>query len=202
MSGSKLPIVSRTRGKPALAIGLRPELSPDYRAALPPSAKGYDGYAVAVVPATRKAPACIVIAGDNSRGVIYGVFDVLERLGCRWSDPAQESAPPETVPQRTTLSLPASSWAVASPDEYRICKRSEWISGMRTAPALRQLDWVMKARYNGIGWQAAGTPIETQHRQLADSGLLAELARRDLLVETNSSSGTATNLPASPPEGH
>ena len=36
MSGCKLPIVTRTRSKPALAIGLRPELSPEDRAALPP----------------------------------------------------------------------------------------------------------------------------------------------------------------------
>ena len=107
------------------------------------------------------------------------------------------------MPQQATLSLPAGSWAVASPDAYRICKRSEWFSGMRTASALQQFDRAMKARYNGIGWQAdTGTPIETQYQQLADSGLLAELARRDLLVETNSSPGTATNLPASPSEGH
>src|SRR5215469_8127567 len=32
ISGSKLPIVKRARGKPAFAIGLRPELSPSDRA--------------------------------------------------------------------------------------------------------------------------------------------------------------------------
>jgi hypothetical protein len=183
MSGCKLPIVNRTHGKPALAVGLRPELSPDYRAALPPPAQGYDGYAVAVVPATRKTPACIVIAGDNSRGVIYGVYDVLERLGCRWFYPNQDATDPEVVPQRPTLSLPAGSWAVASPMKYRICNGSEWFFEMQTAPALKQLEWAMKARYNAIGWQAdTHTPLEIQYRQLADSGLLAELAKRDMLL--------------------
>lgn len=183
MSGFKLPIVNRTRGKPAIAIGLRPELSPDYRAALPPPARGYDGYAVAVVPATRKAPACIVIGGENSRSVVYGIYDVLERLGCRWFYPAQDGADPEVVPQQATLSLPAGSWAVASPMKYRICNGSEWFFEMQAAPALKQLEWAMKARYNAMGWQAdTHTPLESQYRQLAESGLLAELAKRDMLL--------------------
>ena len=183
ISGCKLPIVKRVRGKPALAIGLRPELAPDDRALLPPPAKGYDGYAVAVVPATRKTPARIVIAGDNSRGVIYGVYDVLERLGCRWFYPTQDAADPEVVPKQSTLSLLAGSWAVASPMKYRICNGSEWFFEMQAAPALKQLEWAMKARYNAMGWQAdTHTPLETQYRQLADSGLLAELAKRDMLL--------------------
>jgi hypothetical protein len=183
ISGCKLPIVKRVRGKPALAIGLRPELAPDDRALLPPPAKGYDGYAVAIVPATRKTPARIVIAGDNSRGVIYGVYDVLERLGCRWFYPTQDAADPEVVPRQATLSLPAGSWAVASPMKYRICNGSEWFFEMQAAPALKQLEWAMKARYNAMGWQAdTHTPLETQYQQLADGGLLAELSKRDMLL--------------------
>jgi len=183
MSGCKLPIVNRTRGKPAIAIGLRRELSPDYRAALPPPAEGYDGYSVAVVPATRKSPACIVIGGENSRGVIYGVYDVLERLGCRWFYSTQDAADPEVVPQQATLSLPAGSWAVASPMKYRICNGSEWFFEMQTAPALKQLEWAIKARYNAMGWQAdTHTPLEAQYQQLADRGLLAELAKRGMLL--------------------
>jgi len=71
---------------------------------------GHDGYALAVVQATRKTPARIVIAGDNSRGVIYGVYDLLERLGCRWFYPTEDPADPEVVPRRDILSLPAGSW--------------------------------------------------------------------------------------------
>jgi len=183
MRGCKLPIVNRTRSKPALAIGLRPELSSDYRNALPPSAPGYDGYAVAVVPATRKTPARIVIGGDNSRGVIYGVYDVLERLGCRWFYPTQDGSDPEVVPQQATLSLPPGAWAVASPMKYRICNGSEWFFEMQAAPALKQLEWAIKARYNAMGWQAdTHTPLEAQYQQLADRGLLAELAKRDMLL--------------------
>lgn len=183
ISRCNLTIVQRSRSKPALAVGLRPELAPEDRAALPPPAPGYDGYAVAVVPATRKNPARVVIAGDNTRGVIYGVYDVLERLGCRWFYPAEDAADPEIVPERARLALRAGSWAVASPMKYRVCNGSAWFFEMEAAPALKQLEWAMKARYNAMGWQAdTHTPLATQYQQLAESGLLAELAKRDLLL--------------------
>ena len=113
-SGCKLPIVQRVRRKPALAIGLRPELSPDDRAVLPPPAPGQDAYAVAVVPATRKTTARIVIAGNNPHGVVCGVRDVLERLGCR-SPSSAEDAKAMSAMRQDTILLPAGSWAVASP---------------------------------------------------------------------------------------
>ena len=183
ISGCKLPIVTRTRGKPAVAIGLRPELSPADRALLPPPAPGYDGYAIAIAPATAKTPARIVIAGDNARGVIYGVYDLLERLGCRWFYPTEDSADPEVVPRQDSVSLATGSWAVASPMKYRICNGSEWFFEMEAVAALKQLEWAMKARYNAMGWQAdTHTPLETQYRQLADTGLLAALKTRDMLL--------------------
>ncbi|HOX55368.1 MAG TPA: DUF4838 domain-containing protein [Candidatus Paceibacterota bacterium] len=183
ISGCKLAIVKRVRGKPALAVGLRPELSPKDRAVLPPAAKGYDGYAVAVVAGTPKTPARIVIAGDNARGVIYGIYDVLERLGCRWFYPTEDAADPEVVPVQSTISLPAGSWAVASPMKHRICNGSAWFFEMEAGPARKQIEWAMKARYNAMGWQAdTHTPLETQYRQLADTGLLAALKQRDMFL--------------------
>ena len=183
ITGCQLPLAKRTGTKPAFVIGLRDELLPADRGLLPASVVGYDGYAVAVQPAAGKAPARVVIAGDNARGVIYGVYDVLEHLGCRWFYPAQDPADPEVVPQRETISLPAGSWAVASPMKFRICNGSEWFFEMRKVPALQQLDWAMKARCNTMGWQAdTHTPLERQYQQLADYGLLAELKRRDMML--------------------
>ena len=80
MSGCELPIGGRPGSKPVFVIGLRAKLSRADRALLPPPAPGYDGYALVVRPAAGKTPARIVIAGDNGRGVIYGVYDLLERL--------------------------------------------------------------------------------------------------------------------------
>jgi hypothetical protein len=183
MALCKFPVVKTSRGKPALVIGLRNEILPEDRALLPPPASGYDGYAIAVRSATRKTPARIVIGGDNPRGVIYGVYDLFERFGCRWFYPTQDPNDPEVVPQLDSLSLPAGSWAVASPMKFRICNGSEWFFEMQAEPALKQLDWAMKARYNAMGWQAdTHTPLENQYRHLGDGGLLAELAKREMLL--------------------
>ena len=183
MTGCQLPITKRAGSKPAFVIGLRDKLSPADRGLLPPSAPGYDGYAIAVQPAAGKAPARIVIAGDNGRGVIYGVYDLLEHLGCRWFYPTEDPADPEVVPHEDTILLPAGSWAAASPMKFRICNGSEWFFEIRKVPALEQLDWAMKARYNTMGWQAdTHTPLEKQYQQLADYGLLAELQKRDMML--------------------
>jgi len=183
MALCRFPVVKTSRGKPAFVVGLRNEILPEDRALLPPSAPGYDGYAIAVRPATRKTPARIVIGGDNPRGVIYGVYDLLERCGCRWFYPAQDPADPEVVPQLDSLLLPTGSWAVASPMKFRICNGSEWFFEMQPEPALKQLDWAMKARYNAMGWQAdTHTPLEIQYRQLRENGLLAGLAKREMLL--------------------
>jgi Domain of unknown function (DUF4838)/Glycosyl hydrolase family 67 N-terminus len=183
ISGCELPIAKRPGSKPVLIIGLRDKLSPADRALVPPAALGYDGYAIAIQPSAGKTPARIVIAGDNGRGVIYGVYDLLERMGCRWFYPTEDAADPEVVPQQDTISLAAGSWAVASQMKYRICNGSEWFFEMRPVPALHQLEWAMKARYNAMGWQGdTHTPLEKQYQQLADYGLLAELKKRDMLL--------------------
>jgi hypothetical protein len=183
ITGCELPMTKRPGSKPAFVIGLRDRLSPADRALLPPAEPGYDGYAIAVCAPAGKTPAHIVIADDNGRGVIYGVYDLLEHLGCRWFYPTEDAADPEVVPQQDTISLPAGAWAVASPMKYRICNGSEWFFEIRPAPALKQLEWAMKARYNAMGWQAdSHTPLEKQYQQLADCGLLAELKKRDMML--------------------
>ena len=183
ITGCELPIARRQSRRPAIVLGLREELSPADRALLPLPATGYDGYAIAVHPAVGKTAARIVVAGGNQRGVIYGVYDLLERLGCRWFYPTEDAADPEVVPRQDTISLAAGSWAVASPMKYRICNGSEWFFQMQAAPALKQLEWAMKARYNAMGWQAdTSTPLEAQYRKLADTGLLVELTKRDMLL--------------------
>ncbi len=183
MAGCHIPISKASQSQPVIVIGLRGTLAKKDRELLPPPAAGYDGYSVCARPATSKTPARIVIGGDNARGVIYGIYDLLERFGCRWFYPTQDAADPEVVPQPVVLSLPAGSWAVASPMKYRICNGSEWFFEMQPEPARKQLEWAMKARYNAMGWQAdTHTPLTTQYRQLADAGVLGELAKRDMLL--------------------
>src|SRR4051812_1710885 len=45
---------------------------------LPPATSGHDGYRLLVRDDR------VVVDGATSRGVLYGVYDLLERLGCRW----------------------------------------------------------------------------------------------------------------------
>ncbi len=183
ITGCKLPIVKRTRGKPAFVVGLRNEISPEDRGLLPPAATGYDGYAVAASLGDKKKDARIVIAGENGRGVIYGVYDALERFGCRWFYPTEDTKDPEVVPRDNALSLDAGRWAVASPMKYRICNGSEWFFEINSGPALKQLDWAMKNRYNAIGWQGdTHTPLNEQYASLGSNGLARALAERELLL--------------------
>ena len=87
MNNVELSIARRTTAGPAVIVGLRKDLSIDDQRALPPPAQGYDGYAVV---ARGDAAPRIIVGGENGCGVVYGVYDLLERLGCRWFYPTQE----------------------------------------------------------------------------------------------------------------
>lgn len=168
---------------PTLVIALRADLSAADQAALPSPAKGYDGYSIVIQPSASGRPPRIIVAGDNARGTIYGVYDLLEHCGCRWFYPAQNPADPEVVPHRATLALPAGSWAVASSMQRRICNGSAWFFDMNLTAAAQELDWAMKNRYNGIGWQCADkTPLIEQFASLRKAGLLDELKRRGMFL--------------------
>ena len=109
---------------------------------LPASPVGYDGYVLEVRPDR------VVVAGDNSRGVLYGVYDVLERLGCRWYYPTIDAQDPEIVPALDTIEFEPFVAQHASPFKYRVCHPSSMIYALRVDDALAQVDWAAKARYN------------------------------------------------------
>lgn len=186
LSGCKFPAGSRQKNKPAFAVGLRSEFSESDRALLQTAAQGFDGYSIAVCAATNKLPARIIVAGDNGCGVIYGVYDLLERFGCRWFYPTEDASDPEVVPKLKTLSLTAGSWSVASPMKHRICNGSGWFFEMHADEAVRQLDWAMKNRYNMMGWQGETTTsrhsLPWQYARLGELGVLAELEKRGMTM--------------------
>lgn len=184
MSACRLPLIPRTVSKPAIVVGFRNEMTPADRALLPTPASGYDGYAVAIRPPAPKSAARIVVAGDNGRGVIYGVYDVLERLGCRWFYPALDPADPEVVPAQKTLSAAAGSWAVASPFKHRVCAVSTRDSNYSPQRARKQLAWAMQTRFNAIAWPIADqSTSEALCKQLVEGGLTADLIDREMFLE-------------------
>ena len=86
--------------------------------------------------------------------MVYGVYDLLERLGCRFVHPALDPGDPEIVPRSPGLTLPAGAWAVASPMKYRTLAWFVWRKvkpeNLATSPErlAAQIDWAMKSRYN------------------------------------------------------
>ena len=179
MSGAKLPVASEAAAVlPAIIIGLRADLAPDDQALLPPAAAGYDGYSIAIIDGEHPR---IVLAGDNGRGTIYAVYDLLERLGCRWFYPAQDPQDPEVVPRSDSLAIAPGNWAVASPMHTRVYNGDAWFFNIDVARARLQVDHAMKVRCNLIGWQgAADKPLVDQYQELRAEGLLDELAKRDM----------------------
>jgi hypothetical protein len=139
MSGATLPVAGGEVAGVTVHVGQRDHLG---IADLPPSRDGYDGY---VLHATADR---IVVAGDNGRGVLYGVYDLLERFGCRWYQPQIDLRDPEIVPRRETLVLDPCSVAEASPFKYRVCHPSSMIYVLNVPDALAHVDWAAKARYN------------------------------------------------------
>jgi hypothetical protein len=145
MSGASLPVVtSRPGNRKPIRVGLRDALR-EQGLALPPPAKGYDGHALAV------RPEGVVIAGDNPRGVLYGVYAFLERLGCRWFYPQHDPKDEEVVPRRAALALPPFESAVASPFWYRSTMLHAYGKEAQHM-ALREVDWMAKARYNLVDY--------------------------------------------------
>jgi hypothetical protein len=182
ISGTEFSLVDGDRTEPEITVGLRMDLTPQDQASLPTRRDGADGYAIAVVD----APPRIIIAGDNPRGVVYGVYDVLERLGCRWFYPQQDPKDMEVVPRLAKVELPAGNWAMASPIATRVCNGDAWFFKIDPDAAKAQIDWAVKNRYNVIGWQCMPSnqpksPLE-QYNDLRDVGLLAELEKRGLTL--------------------
>ena len=87
----------------------------------------------------------LLIAGGRDRAVMFGVYDLLERLGCRWFGPLEEQ-----VPKLSEFSLPTIK---ASAEPAMTWRGLELIAG--SDPAV--VDWMAKARLN-VAWPEKYTP--------------------------------------------
>ena len=136
MSGATLPMVSQSTGKPGIiittdtkSVGLEPKNEDHYLI----KGKNSNLYIVAASP----------------RAALYGVYDLLERLGCGWCVPGDD-----TVPKSKTLKLPVPEVSTAPAFKYRMMNDFPMNSpGQSVAVA----DWLAKNRMNGI------RPLENAH---------------------------------------
>jgi hypothetical protein len=103
MSGAELAIRDDASELPAHAILIGPT-----RSFSPPKQLGNDGF----VLKTRGTQ--LIIAGPGPRGSMYGVSEVLEKLGVRWFTPKVT-----VVPKKATVELPALDEKQTPAFEYR-----------------------------------------------------------------------------------
>ncbi|MEO6149386.1 MAG: alpha-glucuronidase family glycosyl hydrolase, partial [Mucilaginibacter sp.] len=182
IGGATIPVALKAKTGYNIILGLRSDIPAVYKKLLPAAAKGYNAYAVSI----SAKPATIVIAGEDGQGLIYGAYDLLEKLGCRWFYPRQDANDPEVVPQLSTVTTNTSAWTVASPTKYRIYNGDGWFFKMDYDLAKEQLDWAMKNRYNAVGWQAlasnAKISLLDQYNNFKKYGVESELDKRGMFI--------------------
>src|SRR5690606_7304149 len=108
--GARLPLQSAPRSSYNIYVGLRENIPTAFQACRPLEER-FDGCAGAAF----QQQSAIVSAGDNHQGTIYGVYDFLEQLGCRWFYPGQDIRDKEVVPEKQRLLVAVGTHAVASP---------------------------------------------------------------------------------------
>jgi hypothetical protein len=107
---------------------------------------GGDAYAIAIRGEQ------LVVAGDTDRAILFAVYDLLERLGCRWLAPkfAFYKGESEFVPSVHELALQLDKPVVERPD-FPIRKLDVEEGRSHTTENLKQLvEWAPKLRYNTL----------------------------------------------------
>jgi hypothetical protein len=126
ISGCRLPIEEQVRRGPAIVLGLLDEVAAGDQALLPKLNPGWDAYSIAVRKGSWKSPR-VVIGAQNGRSAIYGVYDLLEQMGCRWFYPTEDPNDPEVVPHRETVLLKTGSWSVGVAHEAPYLQRQRLV---------------------------------------------------------------------------
>ncbi|MDH7602635.1 MAG: DUF4838 domain-containing protein [Armatimonadota bacterium] len=150
---------------------------------------GDEGYSISVRGSR------LYIEGARGRSVLYAVYDILERMGCRWLAPdfdfyalptptcSPTGAENEVVPRVRPLVLTIPKPIIEKPTlKYRKICVEEGLSHNQQE-LLRIIEWMPKARYNTlvipIDYQGTGRVKWDNWRQV----LAPELQKRDLIIE-------------------
>ncbi len=127
----------------------------------------------------------VFVIGADDRGTLYAVYDLLERLGCRWLAPAFSyyAGRNEVIPKQETVTLNLDHDIIEKPAlTYRKLYVEEGRS--HTTENLRQLiDWMPKRRFNTMVFPlnyAGGGKVKWDNWRTA---LTPELQRRSLQLE-------------------
>lgn len=107
----------------------------------------------------------VIIAGKRPRGVLFGVYDLLETIGCRWISTLSGG---EIVPKMTTIALAAGLRRQIPSFKYR---------GFIGIQDVRDIDWRAKNKSNFCMITSMGAEFDNCQE------LLQEIKKRDLVVE-------------------
>ena len=85
----------------------------------------------------------LVIIGGRKRGTMYGVYELLEKLGCRWWTPSES-----TIPKMNRLEIPKMDITQIPKLEYRDMMYGESFSAETRL-------WYARNKVNGMAWEDA-----------------------------------------------
>lgn len=131
MSGAALPLVGARSKKPSIVLINRPV---EKRVGADPREE--DHYWLKVDSNT------LLVEGASPRAVLFGVYDLLERLGCGWCVPGDD-----TVPKRDTLELAPQEVDSRPKFQYRMMLDFPLLS---VAQTIAIADWIAKNRLNWV----------------------------------------------------
>jgi hypothetical protein len=133
MSGAELAIVQAASKRPPIVLEII-ALEHDKTASADPRQE--DRYRLRVD--AKK----LQIAGASPRAVLFGVYDILERLGCGWCVPGDE-----VVPKKRTLEMPALEIDTRPAFQNRMMVEFPMMS---VAQSIAIADWLVKNRMNWV----------------------------------------------------
>ena len=133
MSGAQLPIVTGSSRQPAIVLASR-SLAQDKQPF--PDPREEDRYRLSIEARSLR------IEGASPRAVLFGAYDVLERLGCGWCVPGDD-----VVPKRHTLELAPLRVDTRPAFQYRMMLDFPMLS---VAQTIAISDWLAKNRMNWV----------------------------------------------------
>ena len=133
MSGAELPVVHAPSKKPGIILATG-SFERDNQALEDPREE--DHYRLTVDARNLR------IEGATPRAVLFGAYDILERLGCGWCVPGDD-----VVPKRSTLELPLLKVDTRPAFQYRMMLDFPMLT---VAQTIAISDWIAKNRMNWV----------------------------------------------------
>lgn len=177
MTGVLIPVTTDASGHPYIAVKKQEHIDED-------AESWDDSYSIKYTDLN------ISITATGSRGVLYGVYEFLEKLGCRWYTPVTEALKPfaETIPDLNELIVEPENIDIKPFMRYR--KRDADAGSRSFSPASWPaiIDWAAKQRTNIIAVSLAGFE---KNREI----IVREAKKRGLTLMVGQHSVMKTFLP-------